>query len=180
MLKVIGCLVVAVLISNDAHARPLTAAELTEASRVLGGLVDFSKVDVVNGTGFDPRAWGPNTTGHFVTLENTIHVPGSYYRADLSQDLTMMATLVHELGHVFQYQTDPNYHWTKAAAEGLKANTYNIDLDSSPTYRALGYEQQAEVIRLYYVAIVQNDWGTLDKLNRILKAPPGSCSTDFL
>ena len=46
--------------------------------------------------------------------------------------------------------------------------------------RQFGGRQQAEIIRFYYVAIIQNDWVALDKLNRILKAPPGSCSIDFL
>ncbi|WP_230427212.1 RHS repeat-associated core domain-containing protein [Collimonas humicola] len=137
--------------------RPPTSGEITMLTPIFNDTVDFGKVDIQSGGGFDPRAWGPIATGNAVTLENTIHFPSSGYQSDFSTtDLSNQMWLVHEFGHIYQGQNDPNYSWIKAAAEGLKSDTYKYSLDSNKSFGDYGYEQQAAILADYYRALQQN------------------------
>ena len=79
--------------------------------------MDYGKIDIQSGASFDPRTWGPVATGAAVTLENTVNFPSSGYQKDFSKaDLSSQQWLVHEVGHVYQYQNNSDYSWVKAAA----------------------------------------------------------------
>jgi RHS repeat-associated protein len=136
--------------------RPPTPGEIAMLTQVYNGKVDFSKMDIRSGAGFDPRSWPPLATGHAVTLENTIYFTKNDYKDDFSKsDLSSTAFLVHEVGHVYQYQNDPKYHWSKAAAEGAVHGdqTYKYTLDPSKKLGDYRYEQQAEIMRDYHIAL---------------------------
>jgi len=134
--------------------RPLTFGEKNMLTSVFNETVDLSKVDVVSGGGMDPRAWGPIATGNAVTLGNTIHFPSANYQSDFSRaPLSDQAWLAHETTHVFQYQNNPDYSWTKAAREGIRSDTYNYGLGDQSCFSKYRFEQQAAMVADYYQAL---------------------------
>jgi RHS repeat-associated protein len=137
--------------------RPPTDGEIDTLKTVFNNTVNYSKVDIRSGASIDPRSWPPIAFGYAVTLENTIHFPSSGYKEDFSKaGLASQAWLVHEVGHVYQHQNDPNYSWDKAAAEGLRSDTYEYSLDTSRSFSSYRYEQQATILADYYRAAITN------------------------
>ena len=53
---------------------------------------------------------------------------------------------------VYQYQNMLSYSWVKAAAEGLRSDTYQYTLDTSKSFTEYRYEQQAKILGDYYKA----------------------------
>jgi hypothetical protein len=122
--------------------RSLTRGEATMAEAVFGAAVRLEGVRLHRG-GFGPFA---------VTLGEHVFLPGHLARADVSQaDPFTQALLVHELVHVWQFQTRPLRtvaSWAKAVVNGgygrgLRAYRYVLPLGE---YRKLGLEQQASVV----------------------------------
>jgi hypothetical protein len=135
--------------------RPPTDGEIGMLKPTYNGTVNYSKIDIHSGASLDPRSWPPIAEGAAVTLENTIHFPGNGYQADFSKaDLSTQSWLVHEVGHVYQYQNNQNYSWIKAAAEGLRSDTYDYTLDANKPFTDYRYEQQASILADYYKATV--------------------------
>jgi len=134
--------------------RSPTPGEIAMLSPIFNNTVDFSTVDIKSGGGMDPRAWGPIATGNAVTLGDTIHFPSSGYQSDFSTaSLSDQAWLVHEMTHVYQYQNEPDYSWTKAAREGLRSDTYKYNLKDHGCFNDYRYEQQAAIVADYYSAL---------------------------
>jgi RHS repeat-associated protein len=123
--------------------RPLTDGEIKFLQAIYNDKVDFSKIDIKSGAAGSARAWLPIATGHAVTLENNIHFPTSAYKEDFSKEgVGGQAWLVHEVGHVWQHQTNPNYSWVKAAGD----REYNYDLTPGKDLTSYGWEQQPSII----------------------------------
>jgi len=148
--------------------RPLTAGEIDMLRQIFNCNVDYPKIDIHDGPGFDPRTWPPLATNNAVTLGNNIYFPSSGYKSDFSTgNLAEQSWLVHEVGHVYQGQNDPSYSWVKAAAEGTRSDTYQYDLDPSKDFGDYRYEQQAEILADYYRALIRNSQNTSDFENLI-------------
>jgi RHS repeat-associated protein len=135
--------------------RSLTQGEITMLKTVYNNTINYEKVDVRSGASLDPRTWPPIASGYAVTLGNRIYFPTDNYKEDFSkEDLSYQAFLVHESGHVYQYQNDPNYTWVKAAIEGLRSDTYKYKLTPCKSFSDYRYEQQAQILADYYKAVV--------------------------
>jgi len=140
--------------SDPSGLRPLTDGEMALLLPIFNDKVDYGKIDIRSGVGLDIRTWGPIATNNAVTLGNTIRFPSSGYQEDFSQaNTSSQAWLVHEVGHIYQYQNYPEYSWIKAAAEGLRSDTYKYSLIEGKTFGSYRYEQQAEILADYFIAL---------------------------
>lgn len=89
--------------------RAMTEYEIRQASRVFGGAIDYSKVQVSDGS---VSAEILSAGGYARTIGNTINYPDG-----ASRD---MALMIHELTHVWQYQ---HFGW-RYAPQALKAQIF--------------------------------------------------------
>lgn len=123
-------------------ARELTGDERLDARLVFGDSVDLTAIRIVS-------TWIANSP---VALGNTIRVGG--------HGLIDRATLIHELAHVWQFQTqgsayvsDSVYHQMASVIRtGSRASAYALgDLDLSVnSIRDLPAEKQAVIIECYF------------------------------
>ncbi len=127
--------------------RGLTLGERKLAEGVFGQAVNLDRVRLHRG-GFG---------GFAVTLGSQIFLPASYARGDFAAaDLGSQALLVHELVHVWQFQTGLQqtlWSWAGVAASGgygrgLPGYRYALPL---PAFRMLNLEQQASVVEHGFV-----------------------------
>src|SRR5262249_45478620 len=121
-------------------AQPLTEKEKELARTYFGDSVDLEAVRVVVGkTGTDDA----------VTLGNVIRAPAGLRLAG--------GTLMHELVHVWQYQTggtdyisDSLGHQASSfAAKGKRGGAYAYNLVTGKSFFAYSAEQQAQIIEDY-------------------------------
>lgn len=135
--------------------RPLTADERGEAQKIYQDSIDYDKVTI--------KAGSLGSAGASRTIGNTICLVDEKFH-DNTDSLTPegLATLIHELGHVWQYQHggatyaadalwaqavavvttgDRNdaYDWRRAVREGTDWKDWNA-------------EQQAEAMEAYFIA----------------------------
>jgi hypothetical protein len=124
------------------RARRLTPGEVELARGVFGTAIDYGRVRI------SVRRWGPWA----VTLGSRITFPPSGAPADFAgESLLAQAWLVHELTHVWQFQTAPLrtlLSWaglvlTGGYDPGLPGYRYALPL---PDWRKLNLEQQASAI----------------------------------
>ena len=127
-------------------ARRLTEGEIALARTVFGDLIDYPRVRLGEG-GLGGFAF---VVGSRVTFPNGALAP------DLSGcDLNTRAWLIHELTHVWQFQTVPLRtlaSWARTAAAGgygpgLPGYAYNLPLGP---FSAYGLEQQASIVEHAY------------------------------
>ncbi len=123
-------------------ARRLTQAESTLATAVFGHAIKLEAVRL-HGGGFGPFA---------VTVGSNIFLPPSLSEANFARaDLHAQALLVHELVHVWQFQTRPLWtltSWAKTMlgggyGAGLPGYRYDLPLGG---FHHLNLEQQASVV----------------------------------
>jgi hypothetical protein len=103
------------------------------------------------------------TTNPGVTLGNTIYLDSHTYSSNFANaSVADQSTLVHEVTHVWQGQTNPDYSAASAAIEGIQgfaAYQYTLDPSNPSTFvgppRPLtsytGFEQQAQIVQDYYL-----------------------------
>jgi hypothetical protein len=122
--------------------RRLTAGEARLARQVFGEAVEVARVRIGRG-GFGPFA---------VTLGSRLFLPAHLHCEDFSAaDLMLQALFVHELTHVWQFQTRPLWtlaSWSRAALSGgygpqLSAYRYRLPFGD---FRRLNLERQASVV----------------------------------
>ncbi len=132
--------------------RGLTDDEIAAARTMYGDKIDYSKVKVI--TGENMTFWGKILTngGAAVTWGNTIYFPNDENKKSLYNFEAQSDWMVHEMGHVYQYQENgwgyvPKSVWEQLT-EGKAAYTYEIE--PGKEFGRYGVEQQATIIQDYY------------------------------
>ena len=122
-------------------SRTLTPGERALAKRVFGDAVRLDRVRIRRG----PERFA-------VTVGSNLFLPARMARPDFSQaELPLQALFVHELVHVWQFQTRPGWtllSWASAVLSGgygPKLCAYRYDLPLGDFTR-LNLEQQASVV----------------------------------
>jgi len=122
--------------------RGLTEGELRLAREVFGGAIAYSRMRI-GGGGFGPFA---------VTVGSRLFLPRHLRPADFAAaSPAMQALFIHELTHVWQFQTRPLWtlaSWARAVAtggygRGLPAYRYRVPFGA---FARLNLEQQASVV----------------------------------
>lgn len=121
--------------------RPLTSGEQALAASVFGKALDTRRVTVRG------RAWWP------LQPRNTVMAPSGhihfhprcpFYHEDFSKaPLSLQGLFVHELTHVWQYQSGRNVVF----ARGPFARYSYLPLIEGKRFEEYGIEQQAEIVR---------------------------------
>lgn len=138
--------------------RAMTEYEIRQASRVFGGAIDYSKVQVSDGS---VSAEILSAGGYARTIGNTINFPDG-----ASRD---MALMIHELTHVWQYQ---HFGW-KYAPQAIKAQIFEgyeyADEGKSAeqtlkdaraagkTIHSYNREQQGDILQDYFKRLQKGD-----------------------
>lgn len=141
--------------SNYPGSRPLTLQEKNITKKIYGESVNFSKVRIV----FDSIYSFDSSK----TLGNTIHIriPDSFDRnIDMAKSLELQYLLIHELGHVFQYQKKGWGYIPKSLSAqllafiktGSRSNAYNWKekYKSGVSWEKFNPEEQASAISDYF------------------------------
>ena len=124
------------------RARPLTPGEIELARGVFGSAIDYARVRI------SARRWGPWA----ITFGSRITFPPSGAPADFSREsIPAQAWFVHEMTHVWQFQTAPLrtlLSWAGVAltggyGPGLPGYRYALPLKP---WRKLNLEQQASAV----------------------------------
>lgn len=125
--------------------RPLTAGELRALRSVFYDAVNYSRIRIA-------RAPFPAYLTACV-IGSRITFRPSYYVDDFSDNYLKMALLVHEVGHVWQFQVHGPYATLEAILEhvwyGDGAYSYRLATPVRPL-ADYGLEQQGHILRDYY------------------------------
>ena len=161
--------------------RPLTEGEKQLLKPIFNETINYNLVDIQSGANWNPIAWIAHVTNHpAITLGNTIYVKTGHYHDDFAgAGLTDQSILVHEVAHVWQKQTNPEYSEIKAGLEGLKGKAAYQYVLSPPDPGAMagpmkplnlygGFEQQAQIVQDYFL----NSQGVPPLGNQDLTAGP--------
>jgi hypothetical protein len=124
-------------------SRPLTAGEVALAKGVFGDAIDYSKVTVSD------RSWGwaAIVFGSAITFPPNHPAPRDFAH----EGVRLQAWLIHELTHVWQFQTAPArtlLSWASVLVSGGYGPGqpgYRYDLPL-PDWDALNLEQQASIV----------------------------------
>ena len=127
-------------------SRPLTAGELRMLKPLYQDSVNYSTVKVFNG---DYLPFGLQFKNYVMAPNGNIYFPEGLFSEDFSAgDIVGRATLVHEMGHVWQHQMGANVR-----TRGLFswAASYKYSLPKEKDLADYSLEQQASIIADYYV-----------------------------
>lgn len=133
-----GISAIQTLVGLQKPERKLTDQEIGEIRKVYGNSIDYSKVRVVEGGGLI-------SAGAARTVGNTIYIPKD--KSPVSASL-----LMHEMGHVWQYQNGGSDYMSEALAGQAVGDGYNYTkgLDEGKSWKDLNPEQQADLMRDAY------------------------------
>lgn len=121
--------------------RPLTPGELAAARAVFGTAINWDLVRIYS-RGFTP--FQPRNVA--VTPLGAVHFRRANFRPDFSGCWSDMAWLIHELVHVWQYQTG-----VPVILRGLVERRYNYGaLDPAKPLARYGIEQQAAIVEDWF------------------------------
>lgn len=122
-------------------ARRLTAGELAAARTVFGAAVDWDRVRI-HARGFTPF----QPSGVAVSPLGAVHFRRADHLPDFSVSWDKMAWLIHELAHVWQYQTG-----VRVILRGLWERRYEYGvLDPARPLHRYGIEQQAAIVEDWF------------------------------
>lgn len=122
-------------------ARRLTEGELTAAREVFGDAIDWDRVHV-HARGFTPF----QPSGMAVSPLGAVHFGRADHLPDFSVSWDKMAWLIHELAHVWQYQTG-----VRVILRGLWERRYEYGvLDPARPLHRYGIEQQAAIVEDWF------------------------------
>ncbi len=139
------------------HDRSMTEYEIRQARRVFKSAIDYSKVTIADGS-LSARAI--SVGGYARTIGNTINFP--------TGDSRNMAFMVHELTHVWQYQTTGASYAVKALwaqiAEGYSYTpagktpdeALNEARQAGKTLSSFNKEQQGDILSDYFRRLQSN------------------------
>lgn len=154
---------------KDPHCRVLTPGEIALAQGVFGDQIDYQKVKVFSrpwfmvpsNPFFAPSLMSPN--GNIYTV-----MEGQYSDDYSSESKWNKIMFIHEMTHVWQYQSGKNVPVAAIRAyfdndqDYLKAYKYDINGDQG--FEELNIEQQAEMVEDYFYARKSNDYADMKKL----------------
>ena len=126
--------------------RPLTAGERALAESVFGAAIDYGRVSIARTkwSFFQPRdtIMAPCGRIHF-------HPDGPAYRDDFaSAPLALKGLFIHEMTHVWQTQRGGRYFLPLMRHPFCR---YDYRFQPGKRFGAYGLEQQAEIVRHYYL-----------------------------
>lgn len=141
---------------KSGNDRGLTADEIAAARTMYGDMIDYSKVRVI--TGEDMTLWGRILTNGWaaVTWGNTIYFPNDENNKSLYNFEGRSDWMVHEMGHVYQYQNDGWGYVPKSVWEQLTKGkaAYIYEIEPGKEFDKYGVEQQATIIHDYYLGAI--------------------------
>lgn len=154
----------------NAQGRPLTAGERELLEKIFAKGVDYGKVRIYN------RRWSPlQPDNAAMSPDGNIYYPESrvgrlYYSGDFSKLVgpthkPLRDTFIHEMSHVYQYQQGVSVV-LRRIVEGDKYRYKIIDGKDLNDYTV---EQQAEIIKDFYLCLVEKSW---DRAYCVLKFVP--------
>jgi len=132
-----GVSAVETLIGVEPVGRSLTNAEITELQKVYGNSLDYSKIRVKEGD--DLMTVGGNAR----TVGNTIYIPDGKVTAGL---------LVHESGHVWQFQHGGDDYMGEALYAQAFGDAYDYEkaISEGKSWSEMDPEQQAGLLQNAY------------------------------
>ena len=140
--------------------RGMTEAEKEYARRIFDDLIDYDKVEIIEGGFIATPACFIGGTSAFV-VDNKIYLKKNVYTIDL---------LIHELTHVWQYQTKQLTSWSgfkmhaKAKLQGRpKDFLYKYDLYDPRPFEKYGIEHQAQILQDAYRVVYDKYKGNEDR-----------------
>ena len=165
---------------SNSRRRILSAAELLAGQTIYGGAIDFTKVEVV------PHAL-PVIKDRPFTMRNRIHIPEAWFCDDIwaiggdPRNVWYYRTvLMHELCHVWQYQTPSmHYHWILALLESIRygGHVYDFDIHEHKCLKDYRFEQQGQILQEYSVQVLRyqfRDPVFRDVIDCCIPQPPAS------
>ena len=143
--------------------RSLTSGELVSARGIFGSAITFERVLVHRGKYifFQPshKAMTPN---------GEIYFPEAVYKPDFSQNVPDMSWMIHELTHVWQYQTGVDVR----LAAPFSTNYEYGKLDATVKFSEFNIEQQAAIVTDYFLKTngytAQYGTGSLDDYKAVI------------
>jgi hypothetical protein len=139
-------------------ARTLTSGEIAALRPLFGGEIDYRRVRIHRGAQINPFALIAHQNGNpAIALGRHIYIAGRHYQDDYAGSREAFAGFVaHEMVHVWQWangRLNPvRYLWQYWT---WPHHGYDIrDVTSQSRFDDLGYDQQAEVVRLYLLGEV--------------------------
>ena len=136
-----------------ANQRKLTAGEIALARTAFGTRIDYAKVRLRDGPGMQPLAHAAFAKGNpAITVGSTVYFKRGY-RPDFSERGADPTVFLHEMTHVWQYQTlglgafFARYGAELAAVGGKPSKMYQYE-SGDPFDRAM-LEAQAEMVADY-------------------------------
>jgi hypothetical protein len=136
-------------------SRSMTEYEIRQAKRVFKSAIDYSKVTI------EERSKVISAGGYARTIGNTIYFPDNSFQS--------MALMIHELTHVWQYQTTgwtyaPKALWAQIregysyASEGQTADQALRDArKENKTLSSFNNEQQGDILADYFRRLQKNE-----------------------
>jgi hypothetical protein len=125
----------------------MTAGEMALARSIFGNAIDYSKVRLIRGKWwpFQPRRSAMAPTGSI-----WFHPDGGGYSEDFSAEpLSVQGYFIHELTHVWQSQKGGKFYLPLMRHPFCR---YNFTLEPGKPFARYGLEQQAEIVRLRFLA----------------------------
>ena len=143
---------------QDFKFRSLTVGEIKLCRTVFSDLIDYTRVKVMN----QPYLpWQP--AGIFMAPSGYIHLKSTDYCTDFSQqNLAYQAIFIHEMAHIFQFQSHVNVLLQGAVlqmayyATFKKYNPYQYTLQPEKAYFDYNIEQQAEIAKDIFLHKIKN------------------------
>lgn len=137
--------------------RALTPGEIKLAKLVYKTSLDYTKVKIHDKPyiPFQPKDSGMTPNGE-------IYMSGTAYKADYSaEDLRTRSFFIHEMAHVWQYQTGVLNPIVSAIREQIRhlgdySKAYKFKLDPAKDLTDYGMEQQAEILESYYQSLTSS------------------------
>ena len=128
------------------QSRALLPEEITEAKKVFGHKIDYSKVQIVFS-----RYTKIQGVSDICTPNNNIYWPLVEGRPSAVCNKELAHLFIHEMAHVLQYQIDPMFKLKGCAALGLyllkgrKMSDSPYVYKAGKTWKSYNVEQQAEM-----------------------------------
>lgn len=127
------------------ETRPLTDGEIILARSVFGDAIDYDAVRIVRG-----RWWPLQPRGVAMAPNGNIYFPdGPLWSADYSaESLHLQGLFIHEMTHVWQAQKAGRWYLILMRHPFCR---YRYRLEPGRPFRRYGIEQQAEIVRHFFL-----------------------------